>query len=360
MLVSEFREPECYEEAEMWIDILLVVLTVAFAGVAIYRGIKHRKEGIVPFIIASIILGSLLALPVETIEFLGTKIAIRGPRLRDVSIEIKSLGSQLKPEDLSVFLVPAPNKGTISASEPTAKFDFEAVPEGFYHVLVKDSAGHHSLLENKSVAGANLELDPIPRFPEEASLSGVVRRFGSRSASGTIVVAGDELARVDQNGRFELIGLQHGGSYDLEVFGDDIASREVNVSSYEEQLATAIYAPDPVPLARICEEMEIRSSEDESEQDAWSCLDRDFDRYPADVDTLWFYTRIQAAPPTVVVHRWRYGSDEVDVTLQIESRDFRTRSSRQIAGRVGQWTVEVLSADKATVLLSKSFEVGAD
>jgi len=74
-----------------------------------------------------------------------------------------------------------------------------------------------------------------------------------------------------------------------------------------------------VPLARVCEGLQIRSSEDESERDEWSCIDRDFDRYPADADTLWIYTRIQAAPPTVVVHRWRYRSETVDVPLQIES-----------------------------------------
>lgn len=110
-----------------------------------------------------------------------------------------------------------------------------------------------------------------------------------------------------------------------------------------------------MPLARICEELEIRIPEDE-----WYCRDRDYDRYPADVDTLWFYTRIQAAPPTEVVHRWRYGNEAVDVPLKIESRDFRTVSSRQIGGKLGQWTVEVLDPDKNTVLLSKSFEVGSD
>ncbi len=55
---------------------------------------------------------------------------------------------------------------------------------------------------------------------------------------------------------------------------------------YEEQLATAIYAPGPVPLARTCQETEIENSEDESER-GWSCLDRDFATYPADEDSLW-------------------------------------------------------------------------
>ena len=339
----------------MWIDILLAVLAIAFAGVAIYRGIKQRKEGIAFFIIASIVLVALIAVPVESVEFAGTKIAIRGPRLRDVSIEIKTLSSQVQADKLSVFLVPTQNRGAISDSGPAAKFDFKGIPEGFYHVLVADRDGHHSLLEPKAVAGTTIELEPIPRFPTEASVSGVVKQLGGMDHSGNVVVVNDEVARTDKNGQFEVSGLKPGGTYTLKVFGSDIANQRGELSGYEENLGTAIYAPDPVPLARICEEIEILSTEDE-----WYCRDRDFDRYPADVDTLWFYTRIQAAPPTEVVHRWRYGNEAVDIPLKIETRDFRTVSSRQIGGKLGQWTVEVLDPDKNTVLLSKSFEVGAD
>jgi len=80
--------------------------------------------------------------------------------------------------------------------------------------------------------------------------------------------------------------LQHGRSYELEGSRNDIACREVNVPGYEEQLATAIYAPGPVSLARTCEEIEVLNSADESER-GLSCLDRDFAAYPADEDTLW-------------------------------------------------------------------------
>ena len=338
----------------MWIDILLGALAIAFAGVAIYKGIKHRREGIAFFIIASIILGALVAVPVESIEFAGTKIAIRGPRLRDVSIEIKSLSSQVQADELSVFLVPTQNQGTVSASGQAAKFDFQGIPEGFYHVLVADTAGHYSL-DSRSVSGRTLELKSIPRFPTEASVSGVVKQLGGKGRPGTLVVVNDELAWVDENGQFEVYGLKPDNSYNLKVFGNDIANRRMELSGYEEKLGMAIYAPDPVPVARICEEMEIGSWEKES-----YCFDRDYDRYPADVGTLWFYTRIQAVPPTEIVHRWRYGNEAVDVPLEIGSRDFRTRSSRQIGGKVGQWTVEVLGPDKKTVLLSKSFAVGSD
>lgn len=224
----------------MWIDILLVVLAIAFAGVAIYRGIKLRREGIALFIIASVILGVLLAFPVESVEFAGTKITIRGPRLRDVSIEIKSLSSQVQADDLSVFLVPTQNRGANSESGPAAKFDFKGISEGFYHVLVADAAGHHSLLEPKAVAGTTLELEPILRFPTEASVSGVVRQLGGMDHSGNVVVVNDEVAWTDENGQFEVSGLQPGNSYNLKVFGNDIANHRVELSGYEETLASAV------------------------------------------------------------------------------------------------------------------------
>ena len=282
--------------------------------------------------------------------------SIRGPRLRDVSIGIESLSSQVRADELSVFLVPARNRGTVSDSGQAARVDFKEIPEDIYHVLVADGAGHHSLLEDRSVAGVTSELKPIPRFPAEASVSGVVRQLGEMDRSGTLVVVNDELAWVDENSRFDVFGLELGNSYSLNVFGNSMANRSGKLSDYEEKLATVIYAPDPVPIARICEEMEIRSRE--GDRDEWSCREWDYNRYPADVGKLWFYTRIQAVPPTEVVHRWRYGNEAVDVLLKIGSRDFRTRSSRQIGGKTGQWTVEVLGPDKKTVLRSESFEVG--
>ena len=47
----------------------------------------------------------------------------------------------------------------------------------------------------------------------------------------------------------------------------------------------------------------------------------------------------------MVVHRWRDGNETVDLPLQIEFREFRATNSRQVAGRVGQWTVGVLTPD---------------
>lgn len=43
---------------------------------------------------------------------------------KDAYIEIKSLGSQVEADELSVFLVPTRNQGAVSDSGPAAKFEF--------------------------------------------------------------------------------------------------------------------------------------------------------------------------------------------------------------------------------------------
>ena len=98
------------QATELWLDTPPVALTVVFTGSAVYRVIKHRKQGRVPFVIASIILGSLMVVPVRTIEFSETKIAARS--LACAMSRLRSSRSAAKSEDLSVFLGPAPNKGT--------------------------------------------------------------------------------------------------------------------------------------------------------------------------------------------------------------------------------------------------------
>ena len=98
--------------------------------------------------------------------------------------------------------------------------------------------------EDRSVAGATSELKPVPRFPAEASGSGVVRQLGGMDRGrGPLVVVNDELAWVDENGRFDVFGLELGNSYSLNVFGNSIANRSGKLSDYEEKLATVIYAP---------------------------------------------------------------------------------------------------------------------
>ncbi len=341
----------------MYVDILLAAMAVGFAAVAIFRGIKH-KQGVITYLLGAILLGVFLAVPVESIELAGMKIQIRGARHQNVAISIKSLGQDLRPDDLSVLLVPAQNEGQAEPTEQGVRYSFEDVAEGLYEVVVADARGHRFLREGRQVVRTHAELDPIERFPLDASLRGVARRLGANEGSVLPVLVGEQFTWTDGDGTFAVSGLNPESRYELKILGNEISSTEVETSGYDQALGAPIYAPEPVEVARICEEMEIITGTGD-DPDTWRCTDRDNDRYPADVEKLWFYTRIRATPPTEVVHRWSYGNDTVDLPLSVESQSFRTRSSREIAGRTGRWTVELLSHDKQDVLAAKSFQVGA-
>ena len=328
----------------MYVNILLAAMAVGFAAVAIYRGLKHRG-GFIIYLLGAILLGVFLAVPVESIELAGMKIQIRGSRLQDVTISIKSLAKDLSPDDLSVLLVPAQNEGKAESTEQGVTYSFEGVPEGLYDIVVADVKGHRFLREGRLVVRTHNELEPIERFPLGASVRGVARPFGGEEGSVLPVVIGKQFTWTDGDGNFRVSGLNPDSRYELKILGNEISSGQVEMSGYEKTLDAPIYAPEPVQVARICEAMEIISGTG-SDADTWLCTDRDNDRYPADIKKLWFYTRIRATPPTEIVHRWSYGNDSFDVPLSIESQSFRTRSSREIAGKTGQWTVAVLSHDK--------------
>ena len=341
----------------MYVDILLVAMAIGFAAVAIYRGIKH-KDGVIIYLLGAIVLGVFLAVPVESIELAGMKIQVRGARHQDVTISIRSLAQELGPEDLSVLLVPAQNVGKAESTGQGVTYSFEDVPEGLYDVVVADARGHRFLREGRPVVRTQTELQPIERFPLDASVRGVARPLGGEQGSVLPVIVGQQFTWTDRDGNFEVSGLNPDSLYELKILGGEISSGQFEMSGYEKTLDATIYAPEPVEVARICEEMEIIRGTG-GDPDTWRCTDRDNDRYPADIEKLWFYTRIRATPPTEIVHRWSYGNDLFDVPLSIESQSFRTRSSREIAGRSGQWTVEVLSPDKEHVLTTKSFQVGS-
>ena len=335
------------------IDILLVTMAVGFSAVAILKGIKH-KQGIVPYLLGAILLAVFAAVPIESFELLGMKVQIRGGRVQDVAISIKALGEDLSPDDLTVMLVPSENEGKAESTEQGVRYSFEDIPEGVYDVIVADTRGRQFLREGRSIARTEAELQ---RFPLYASVSGVAKRLGGNEGSVLPVIVGEQFTWTDTDGTFSVSGLNPDSRYKLTVLGDEISSAEVEMSGFEQNLDAPVYAPEPVEVARICEQMEIISG-NEGEPDVWRCTDRDNDRYPADVQKLWFYTRIRATPPTEVVHRWRYGNDSRDFPLSIETQSYRTRSWREIAGRTGEWTVELLSHDKKDVLATKSFHVG--
>lgn len=59
----------------------------------------------------------------------------------------------------------------------------------------------------------------------------------------------DELAWVDDNNQFEAAGLKPGNSHAMKVIGDDVATRRMEWSGYEEKLGHGENFP-----ARACRE----------------------------------------------------------------------------------------------------------
>lgn len=343
----------------VYIDILFVLLIIGCAFVAIRKGVQH-KDGASYYLAAAILLSVLLAVSIQSFEILGMKVQIRGARTQDVEFAIQTLGTDVSAEDLSVFLVPEGHQGQPLASGEGAKYSFEDIPVGIYTVLVADPRDKGVLSEGRNVERAAIEpakIQPIERFPVEASVQGTIKSLGGESGSKRPVVIREQFAWTDDQGRFEISGLDPGGQYTLQVLGDEISSTDLELSSHDLVFDDAIYAPTPVETARICDAIEI--PENRFQLDGWRCADQIGDRYPADVRKLWFLTQIRATPPTEVVHRWTWGEDVEDIPLVVESSNYRTYCSREIAGKTGRWTVDVLGPDKEQVLATKFFHVGA-
>lgn len=341
----------------MTIDNLLICLTVAFAIVAVVKALKTREYKISGMFGAfAVLLGVFLAVPVQSFKLWELEVVIRGPRTRDVSISVQSLPKGVPPNQVSVFLVPEQYQAAWNGEGgQRTKYSFTDIPEGHYRVVLAADVRNrsHFLMARRSVAGSREKLEPIERFPVEASAKGVVTQMGAESRPAAPVVIGDQVTWSGDDGHFEVSGLDLGQRYDLSVLGQEISKKQVTVSDYETDMGT-VYAPEPVSDARICEEIEIRSRKG---RDEWLCLGQVEDQVPQTIDEVWFFTHIRAAPPTQVVHRWRYGNDVSDVPLEVTSQDFRTKSSKLIT-KPGQWTVEVLDPD-GKVLTSRSFRVGS-
>lgn len=83
------------------------------------------------------------------------------------------------------------------------------------------------------------------------------------------------------------------------------------------------------------------------------------DRFDAQVEQLWCFTRITGAAGSTVTHAWIHeGTTRARVQLEVGSDDWRTWSSKRIApGWTGQWEVKVLGA-QGEVLATVPFRVG--
>ena len=340
----------------MIIDILLIVLTIAFATVAIIKAFRRENKISLTFGILTVLLIVFQAFPVESFRWWGLEMAVQGPRVRDVSISIESLPEGVRPSQVSVFLVPNEYQAQPARNEKGQRtnYSFKDIPEGNYQVILVASVRNrkHYLMAPRSVSGA--ELEPVERFPAEATAKGTVTRMGAEVRFETPVVIGNQVEWSDGDGRFEISGLDRGGQYNLSVLDRTISKKQVTISEFETNMGT-VYAPEPVADARICEEIKIISRKG---RDEWLCLGQVDDRLPPTVTTVWFLTHIRAAPHTQVIHRWRHGDDVTEVPLKVGLDDFRTKSSKLITKR-GQWTVEVLDPD-GKVLTSKSFRVDSD
>ncbi len=83
--------------------------------------------------------------------------------------------------------------------------------------------------------------------------------------------------------------------------------------------------------------------------------------FPADTPQVVGWTRILGAKqPTEIRHVWKCDGKEMSsVTLGVQSSSFRTHSRKNLFGKTGRWTLEILDVDGA-LLASKDFEVTAD
>ena len=81
--------------------------------------------------------------------------------------------------------------------------------------------------------------------------------------------------------------------------------------------------------------------------------------FPADVGTVYAWTRISGAANTTIQHVWRFGDHEFPVSLNIgNGSPWRTWSTKSIPAEWdGEWTLEVRDAD-GNVVASTTFTVG--
>lgn len=74
---------------------------------------------------------------------------------------------------------------------------------------------------------------------------------------------------------------------------------------------------------------------------------------------VFFFTELVGLDGKTIVHRWMRDNTKVaEVRIAVASNRYRCHSSRSVSGKNGQWTVQVVSEDGAT-LAERTFKVGA-
>jgi hypothetical protein len=79
---------------------------------------------------------------------------------------------------------------------------------------------------------------------------------------------------------------------------------------------------------------------------------------PSGTNKVFFFTEIAGLEGKTVTHRWmKDGAKVADVRISVATNRYRCHSSRSVAGKPGNWSVQVLDEDGET-LVERSFTVG--
>jgi hypothetical protein len=80
---------------------------------------------------------------------------------------------------------------------------------------------------------------------------------------------------------------------------------------------------------------------------------------PPSMGKVFFFTELVGLEGKTITHRWlKDGAKVADVRISVASNRYRCHSSRSVAGKPGNWSVEVLNED-GDRLVERSFTVGA-
>ena len=79
---------------------------------------------------------------------------------------------------------------------------------------------------------------------------------------------------------------------------------------------------------------------------------------PSSASKVFFFTEITGLEGKTITHRWmKDGAKVADIRISVASNRYRCHSSRSVAGKSGNWTVQVLNEDGDT-LVERTFTVG--
>jgi hypothetical protein len=79
---------------------------------------------------------------------------------------------------------------------------------------------------------------------------------------------------------------------------------------------------------------------------------------PPTMNKVFFFTEIAGLEGKTITHRWlKDGAKVADVRISVATNRYRCHSSRSVAGKSGNWSVQVLGED-GEKLVERSFTVG--